>query len=217
LGLKKKSVTIEGFDVSHHGGQNAVASVVRFSSHGPEKRNYRLFNITEEIAGNDIASMRHVLERRIKKKSINPLPDIVLIDGGKLQLEAALSAFSVLAERAPMILSIVKGSKRVRSTETILSRIGIIEMSKDSPGFLLLQQIRDESHRFAITSNRKKKNKSIKKSSLDNIKGLGPKKKKDLMNYFKSIQSIKLASIDDLCKVSGISIKLAKEIKFFYK
>jgi excinuclease ABC subunit C len=115
-----------------------------------------------------------------------------------------------------MILSIVKGSKRVRSTETILSKGGIIEMSKDSLGFLLLQQIRDESHRFAITSNRRKKNKSIKKSSLDNIKGLGPKKKKCLMNYFKSIESIKSASIDDLCKVSGISIKLATEINLFY-
>jgi excinuclease ABC subunit C len=116
-----------------------------------------------------------------------------------------------------MILSIVKGSKRVRSTETILSKDGIIEMPKDSSGFLLLQQVRDESHRFAITSNRKKKNKSIKKSSLDNINGLGPKKKKDLMNYFQSIQSIKLASVDDLCKVTGISIKLAKEIKNFYR
>jgi excinuclease ABC subunit C len=116
-----------------------------------------------------------------------------------------------------MILSIVKGSKRVRSTETILSKDGIIEMSKDSPGFLLLQQIRDESHKFAITSNRKKKNKAIKKSSLDNIKGLGPKKRKNLMKYFKSIQSIKTASEDDLCKVSGISIKLAKEINIFYR
>jgi excinuclease ABC subunit C len=99
----------------------------------------------------------------------------------------------------------------------ILSKDGIIEMPKDSPGFLLLQQIRDESHRFAITSNRKKKNKSIKRSSLDNIKGLGPKKKKDLMNYFKSIQSIKAASVDDLCMVSGISIKLANEINIFYR
>ena len=116
-----------------------------------------------------------------------------------------------------MILSIVKGSKRVRSTETILSKDGIDEMPKDSPGFLLLQQVRDESHRFAIASNRKKKNKSIKKSSLDNIKGIGPKKKKDLMNHFKSIQLIKLASVDDLCQVSGISIKLAKEINIFYK
>ena len=161
--------------------------------------------------------MRHVLERRIKKENINPLPDIILIDGGKLQLEVALSTFSTLSKKSPMILSIVKGSKRVRSTETILSKNGIVEIPKDSPGFLLLQQIRDESHRFAITSNRKKKNKSIKKSSLDSIKGLGPQKRKSLINYFKSIQSIKDASVDDLCKVPGISIKLGKQINIFYK
>ena len=144
------------------------------------------------------------------------MPDIILIDGGKLQLDAAIKTFSALIKKQPIILSIVKGSKRVRSTETILSKDGIIEMPKDSPGFLLLQQIRDESHRFAIASNRKKRNKSIKKSSLDNIKGLGPKKRRDLMNYFKSIKSIKKATVDDLCKVSGISTKLAKEINLFY-
>jgi excinuclease ABC subunit C len=217
LGLRKKNLTIEGFDISHHGGRDAVASAVRFSSYGPEKKNYRLFNIPKEFSGNDIASIKYVLERRINKKSINPLPDIILIDGGKLQLDAALVIFSSFPKKSPMILSIVKGSKRVRSTETILSENGIIEMAKDSPGFLLLQQIRDESHRFAVTSNRKKKNKSIKKSSLDNIKGLGQKKKKNLMNHFKSVQSIKLASIADLCKVSGISTKLATEIKNFYR
>jgi len=212
----KKNLTIEGFDVSHHSGKNAVASAVRFSSHGPEKKYYRLFNIPNEFSGNDLGSIKHVLERRIKKKSINPLPDIILIDGGKLQLEVALSVFSILNTNLPIIISIVKGSKRVRSTETILSKDGVIEMSKDSAGFMLLQQIRDESHRFAINSNRKKKNKTIKKSSLDNIYGLGPQKKKILMNHFKSIQSIKKASIEDLCKVSGISIKLAKEINLFY-
>jgi len=217
LGLANKSLTIEGFDVSHHGGKHAVASAVRFSFQGPEKKQYRLFNIPKELSGNDTGSIKHVLKRRINKLDINPLPDIILIDGGKLQLDAALSTFSALVENPPMILSIVKGSKRVRSTETILSKDGIIEMPKDSSGFLLLQQVRDESHRFAITSNRKKKNKSIKKSSLDNINGLGPKKKKDLMNYFQSIKSIKLASVDDLCKVSGISIKLAREIKNFYR
>jgi excinuclease ABC subunit C len=217
LGLRKQNLTIEGFDISHHGGKDAVASAVRFSSHGPEKKNYRLFNIPKELSGNDIGSIRHILERRINKSDINPLPDIVLIDGGKLQLDVAIRVFSALVKKSPMILSIVKGSKRVRSTETILSKDGIIEMPKDSPGFLLLQQIRDESHRFAITSNRKKKNKAVKKSSLDNVKGLGPQKIKNLMKYFKSIQSIKTASVDDLCKVSGISIKLAKEINIFYK
>ena len=217
LGIIKKSLTIEGFDVSHHGGKDAVASAVRFSSIGPEKAKYRLFNIPKELSGNDIGSMKYVLERRINKSNINPLPDIVLIDGGKLQLNAALSVVSTLVKNPPLILSLVKGSKRVRYTETLLSKDGIIEISKDSPGFLLLMQIRDESHRFAITNNRKKKNKSVQKSSLDNIKGLGPKKKRDLMNYFRSIQSIKAASVSELCKVSGISIKLAKEIKTFYR
>ena len=217
LGLTCKNLTIEGFDVSHHGGKHAVASSVRFSSYGPDKKNYRLYNIPKELSGNDLGSISHVLERRINKASVNPLPDIILIDGGKLQLNAALGIFSTLAKKPPMILSIVKGSKRVRSTETILSKDGIVEIPKDSPGFLFLQEIRDESHRFAITSNRKKKNKSVKKSSLDNIKGLGPKKRKSLINYFKSIQSIKTASVNDLCKVSGISIKLAEEIKNFYK
>ena len=216
LGLTNKNITIEGFDVSHHSGKNAVASAVRFSSIGPEKSKYRLFNIPSELSGNDTGSIQHVLERRINKASLNPLPDMILIDGGKLQLDAALRTFSALTKESPMILSIVKGSKRVRSTETILSKDGIIEMSKDSPGFILLQQIRDESHRFAIKSNRKKKTRSINRSSLDNIRGLGPKKKKDLLKYFKSIQTIKNASESELCKVNGISIKLAKEINSFY-
>ena len=218
LALKnKKNLTIEGFDISHHGGKNAVASAVRFSSHGPEKKSYRLFNIPNKFSGDDIASMKNVLERRIKKKSINPLPDIILIDGGKLQLKVALSTLSVLAKKPPMVLSIVKGSKRVRSTETILAKGGIIEMPKDSPGFFLLQQVRDESHRFAIMSNRKKKIKSVKKSSLNNINGIGTQKRKALINHFKSIQSIKTASLEELCQVSGISIKLANEINTFYK
>ena len=216
LALKKKNLSIEGFDVSHHGGKNAVASAVRFSSIGPEKSKYRLFNIPSELSGNDTGSIRHVLERRINKANSNPLPDVMLIDGGKLQLEAALRTVSTLAKNSPVILSIVKGTKRIRATETILSKDGVIEMQKDNPGFQLLQQIRDESHRFAISSNRKKKNKSVKASSLDNIKGLGPNRKKDLMNFFKSIQSIKAASVEDLCKVPGISIKLAKEINIFY-
>jgi excinuclease ABC subunit C len=216
LAISKKNLTIEGLDISHHGGHNAVASAVRFSAQGPDKSNYKLFNIPNELAGNDLGSMKHILERRIKRATVNPLPDIVLVDGGKLQLEAALSTFDSLLKKPPMILSIVKGSKRVRSTETILSKDGIIEMSKESTGFMLLQQIRDESHRFAIKNNRKKKNKFIKQSSLDNIKGLGPKRKRNLMKVFKSIQSIKAASVNDLIKVSGISIKLAKEINLFY-
>ena len=217
LSFSKDEITIEGFDVSHHSGQNAVASAIRFSSNGPDKKNYRLFNIPKELSGNDVGSMRHVLQRRINKESTNSLPDIVLIDGGKLQLEAALSAFSILKKNAPMILSIAKGSKRIRSTETILSKDGIIEMPKDSPGFLLLQQIRDESHRFAISANRKKKSKGVKFSALDQVYGLGPKKKKNLISYFKSLKKIQDATIDELCIVPGISITLANEIQKLFR
>ena len=214
LGLKnKKNLSIEGFDVSYHSGKNAVASAVRFSSNGPEKKNYRLFNIPNELSGNDVGSIRHVLERRINKANIDQMPDIVLIDGGKLQLDAALGAFSGFTKKPPMIISIVKGSKRVRSTETILSRDGIIEMPKDSLGFLLLQQVRDESHRFAIQGNRKKKNKSIKYSLLNKVPGIGPRKKQQLLLHFKSIKAIKVATLHDLCMISGISINLAKEIR----
>ena len=156
--------------------------------------------------------MKHVLERRIHKSSINSLPDIILIDGGKLQLEAALNTFSILTKKPPMILSIVKGSKRVRSTETILSKDGVVEMPKVNAGFILLQQIRDESHRFAIKSNRKKKGAVVKLSLLDGVPGIGPRKKQDLMIRFKSIKAIKKATLNDLCMVSGISIKLARDI-----
>ncbi|MAV94387.1 excinuclease ABC subunit UvrC [Pseudomonadota bacterium] len=213
LGTVKENLIIEGFDVSHHSGKDAVASAVTFSSNGPEKSKYRLFNIPQELSGNDVGSVKHVLERRINKENINPLPDIVLIDGGKLQLKAALSTFSNLIKDPPIILSIVKGSKRVRSTETILSKRGILEMPKDSSGFLLLQQIRDESHRFAIANNRKKKNKNLRQSKLDNIKGLGIKKKALLLKRFQSIKSIQAASLDELCSVAGISIKIAERIK----
>ena len=213
LGLKNTNITIEGYDVSHHSGHNAVASAVRFSSSGPDKKRYRLFNIPKELSGNDIGSIKHVLERRIRKANSNPLPEIILIDGGKLQLEAAFSTFYTLLKKYPMILSIVKGSKRMRSTETILSKNGIVEMPKDSSGFLLLQQIRDESHRFAIESNRRKKVKGVKYSALDKISGLGPIKKRNLLKHFKSVSRIKSANIDDLCMVEGISIKIALNIK----
>ena len=213
LGITRRNIAIEGFDVSHHGGQNAVASSVRFSSNGPDKTKYRLFNIPRELSGNDTGSMNHVLERRINNANVTPLPDIVLIDGGQLQLDVALDIFSQLLKEPPLILSIVKGSKRVRSTETILSKDGVIEMPKNSAGFKLLQQIRDESHRFAINSNRNKKKKSVKFSSLDSLSGVGLIRKKNLIKNFKSLKAIKDASVKELCMVEGISINIAKEIK----
>jgi excinuclease ABC subunit C len=213
LGLHKTKLLIEGYDVSHHAGKYAVASLVKFSNQGPEKKLYKLYNIPPLFAGNDIGSLENVLERRVSRAVENSLPDIILIDGGKAQLNAALKVFKENYLHQPLILSIVKGANRVRSTETILSEQGILEIPINSPGFNLLQQIRDESHRFAITSNRKKKNKAITYSVLDDVFGLGIIKKQSLLNYFKTLKRIKNASIQEMCMVKGISIKLAEEIK----
>ena len=213
LGLKKIDIYIEGYDVSHHAGKHAVASGIKFSNNGPEKNAYKLYNIDPLYAGNDVGSIKHVLERRVQKRAQNPLPDIILIDGGQAQLNSALSVFKSGEILQPVLLSIVKGAKRVRATETILSEQGILEIPINSPGFNLLQQIRDESHRFAILSNRKKKNKTIRYSALDRIEGIGLAKKKILLNHFNSLSKIKSASLTDICKVPGISIKLATNIK----
>ena len=213
LGFNNHELSVEGYDVSHHSGKYAVASLVKFSTQGPVKSAYRLFNIPKKFSGNDVGSIRNILERRVKKTANNPLPEIILIDGGKLQLNAALEVFQEKRIIPPLILSIVKGSNRIRATETILSENGILEMSKESPGFNFLQQVRDESHRFAIKGNRNKKNKTVKFSKLDSIDGLGPLKKRAILNYFKSLKAIKAASLNELCMVNGISIKLANKIK----
>jgi excinuclease ABC subunit C len=213
LGLHKNKLLIEGYDVSHHAGKYAVASLVKFSNQGPEKKLYKLFNIPSLYAGNDIGSLENVLERRVDRGAENPLPDIILIDGGKAQLNSALRVLKEKHQHMPIILSIVKGANRVRATETILSEQGILEIPVNSPGFNLLQQIRDESHRFAISSNRKKKNQSIRYSTLDQIHGLGFQRKQNLLNYFKSLKQIREASINELCTVKGISIKLGAEIQ----
>jgi len=215
LGLHRKNLSIEGYDVSHHGGKYAVASLVKFSNQGPEKKLYKLYNIPAVYAGNDIGSLENVLERRISRATENPLPDIILIDGGKAQLNAALRIFK--QKHQPIILSIVKGANRVRATETILSKEGILEIPVKSPGFNLLQQIRDESHRFALRSNRIKKNHSSKWSILDNIPGVGLRRKLALLKSFKSLKAIKSASINELCKTEGVSIKMATEIKSFFE
>ena len=213
LGLNKADIFIEGYDVSHHAGKYAVASAVKFSNKGPEKKLYKLYNIPDIFAGNDIGSIKNVLQRRVNRASEDPLPEIILIDGGKAQLNAAIGVFKKNHTNELIILSIVKGAKRVRATETILSEQGILEIPINSPGFNLLQQIRDESHRFAIRNNRLKKNKSTKYSALDEIDGLGPIRKNNLINHFKSIKKIKLASIEELTKVPGISITLSIEIQ----
>ena len=204
---------IEAYDVSHISGENGVASSIVFTKTGPEKKNYRLFNIPNHLSGNDVGSLEHVLERRIKYFDDPKIkPDLLLIDGGKTQLKFVNTVLGKSKHKDLKAISIVKGSNRIRATETIISKEGILEMDKHSKAFLVLQEMRDESHRFAIQAQRKKKRKTISKSELDSIKGVGTILKRRLMKEFRSIKNIKGANLTDLMTVEGINEKIAKLI-----
>ena len=214
IGFKKNIKRIEAYDVSHISGNHAVASCIVFSSEGPCKKEYRTFNIPKELSGNDVGSLEHVIKRRIKyydNKEIKP--DLILIDGGNNQLKFSQSVIYNSKHKDIKVISIVKGFNRIRATETVISKDGIIEFNKDSKGYLLLQEMRDESHRFAINAQRKKKNAKNKKSQLDSIEGIGEVLKKRLLLNFKSLKNIKSAKIEDLMTVKGINAKIAKLIK----
>jgi len=204
---------IEAYDISHLYQDHAVASCVVYSKNGANKDKYRLFNIPKDLAGNDIGSLEHTLSRRLKHYADKSnKPDLLLIDGGKTQLKFVESLINNSKYSNIKVISIVKGANRVRATETILSSQGVIEMDKYSKSYLLLQEIRDESHRFAITAQRKKKKQSIKKSFLDEINGIGPITKNNLLKKYKNIKNIKTAKLDELMTIKGINEKIAKEI-----
>ncbi len=213
LGLKDIN-KIEGYDVSHISGDNAVASCVVFSKTGPSKNNYRLFNIPKKLSGNDIGSLEHVIERRLKYfDDQKTKPDLLLIDGGKSQLNFVRRIINGSRHSDLKVISIAKGANRLRATETIIGEKGILELDKYSKAFLLLQEVRDESHRFAIQAQRKNKRSKITKSELDSIEGIGKVKKQRLIKKFKSVKNIKSASKKDLMLVEGINEKIVMKIK----
>lgn len=215
LKLDKTPVGIECFDISHTMGEATVGSCVVFNRDGPVKSNYRRFNITDITPGDDIAAMRQALTRRYKRLQSDEaiLPDILLIDGGKPQLHAAEQVLAELEITSIFLIGVAKGVTRKPGFETLHFTNGAeIHLAPDSLALLLIQQIRDEAHRFAITGHRARRAKTRMTSSLETIPGIGAKRRRELLQYFGGIQALKRASVDELAKVPGISQALAQRI-----
>jgi excinuclease ABC subunit C len=206
LFLPKLPKHIECFDISHTKGEFTTASCIVFDLNGPVKKDYRRFNIENITKGDDYAAIEQAVARRYNN---HELPDLIIIDGGKGQLKRAQAA---LKNHKTSMIAIAKGPKRKPGLEVIYTSDKSMVLSKDSPSLHLLQQIRDEAHRFAITGHRKNLAKRRISSILETIPGVGKKKRHLLLEYFAGIQGVIAASIDDLTKIHGINYELAKRI-----
>ncbi len=209
-------VRLECFDVSHTQGEATVASCVVFGLEGPIKNEYRRFNIKGITAGDDYAALQQALRRRYTrlKKGEGKIPDILFIDGGKGQVNIAQDVINELQIKGVLIIGIAKGVERRAGNESIIfaNSNKIIQLNEHSIASHLIQQVRDEAHRFAITSHRKQRAKKRMQSPLEGIPGLGPKRRQSLLKYFGGMQGISRAAEEELAKVPGISKNLAKII-----
>lgn len=216
LGLADIPTRIECFDISHTMGEATVASCVVYTEQGPSNKDYRRFNITDITAGDDYAAMRQVLQRRYQrvKSGELPSPSLVLIDGGKGQLSQAEQVMKTLELTHIPLLGIAKGPSRKAGKEDLFwsSDGQPFSLPEDSPALHVIQQIRDESHRFAIAGHRAKRAKSRQQSVLEDIPGLGPKRRKALLTRFGGIKTIARAGVADLVATPGISQQLAETI-----
>lgn len=217
LGLDRLE-RLECFDISHTFGEATIASCVVYDDNAMQPSMYRRFNIKTAKPGDDYQAMREALRRRYSRvfadeENVFQRPDLVVIDGGKGQISATLEIWEELALDVPVI-GIAKGPERKPGLEDIVIPFTgeIINMELSDPAMLLLQTVRDEAHRFAITGHRKKRDKARLTSDLDDIPGVGPQRKRDLLTHFGSLKSIKSASVDDIAGVKGISRSLAEKI-----
>ncbi len=207
---------MECFDISHTLGEATVASCVVFDAQGPVKSDYRRFNIEGIEPGDDYAAMRQALTRRYTrlKAGEGKLPDVLFIDGGKGQVKEAVEVLEELQVAGVTLIGVAKGEGRRPGLERLVlsDRSTPLALPPNSLVLHLIQQIRDEAHRFAITGHRKRRAKSRVISPLEQISGLGPKRRQSLLKYFGGMRGVTRAGVEDLAKVPGISKALAQDI-----
>lgn len=220
LQLDEVPQRIECFDISHTQGELAVASCVVFDQTGPVKSDYRRYNIEGITGGDDYAAMKQAVMRRYQKLQTGEgnLPDILFIDGGKGQVAQAKQVFDELQIADVMIIGVAKGPTRKAGLETLIMSACLSETDQEfilpaaSAALHLIQQIRDEAHRFAITGHRQRRAKARTHSVLEDIDGLGPKRRQQLLRQFGGMQEVARAGVEDLARVPGISKLLAQKI-----
>ena len=230
FGLEKEIKKIEVYDNSHHQGKAPIGAMIAFNEDGFMKSLYRRYNITSRnnenfkindndfnLNNNDYLMMEEVLKRRFLGKNSSNFPDLIIIDGGKGHLNTALSVLNNLKIENVEVIAISKGIKRDSGRENFYTKnIEKLSFDKNDPTLFFLQKLRDEVHRFAIAGHRLKNRKIIFKNPLDEIEGIGSKRKRALLNEFGSAKAVKTASLKDLSKVEGINDSIAKRIFNFF-
>jgi excinuclease ABC subunit C len=220
--LKSNLNLIEVYDNSHIQGTNSVGSMVTFGDEGFIKKRYRKFDIkTEGAEQDDFAMLKEVLTRRFKRAMLEKgnyltFPDLILIDGGKGQYSSAKEVLNEFGLHDLPMIAIAKGKERNSGNETFFYEGKTFKFEKNDPTLFFMQRLRDEAHRFAITSHRAKRAKGIRKSMLDQIEGIGSIRKRALLNHFGSARAVESASFDEIKSVQGVEEKVAKKIYNFF-
>ena len=219
LGMAALPARIECFDISHTMGEAAVASCVVFDAEGPVRSQYRRFNIAGIEPGDDYAAMHQALSRRFKRAVATPdkpagvLPDILLIDGGAGQVAQARAVLDELEFHDVVLVGVAKGAARRPGDEDLLLPDGrTLHPGADSPALQLVQQVRDEAHRFAITGHRGRRQKTRNSSRLEDIPGIGPRRRGNLLRHFGGLGGLKAAGVEEISRVEGVNAALAERI-----
>ncbi|MCM2335472.1 MAG: excinuclease ABC subunit UvrC, partial [Pseudomonas sp.] len=215
LGLTEVAARIECFDISHTMGEATVASCVVFDAEGPVRAQYRRYNITGITGGDDYAAMSQAIERRFRKavEEGGVVPDVLLIDGGAGQVAQARAALDALGVGALALVGVAKGPARRPGDEELLLPDGrAVRPGAESPALQLIQQVRDEAHRFAITGHRGRRQKARNSSRLEDIPGIGPRRRANLLRHFGGLGGLKAAGVEEISRVEGVNQALAERI-----